>query len=346
MPVVLHILPQDGIGGAELAANSAARADESVHLHFLMPSANIARTVHPRIFHARSHVPFGLAALSSVVATIRRVKPDIVVFSLWKTFLAYMLVVLLFPGTRRAVMLHSERPAHALDRTCTAAMIRMAHLVWGDSASSLRRAHGTVAADRLREVSFLMDRLAGDCRTEPAPAFIYWGRLDPLKNIPLALELVKEVRDRFGSVSFVIIGPDAGSLDAARAKAAALGLEEDVTFLGYRTRDEIVAHARGARFFLQLSQQEGAAMSVMEAMQCGLVPVVTPVGQIAHYCRHMHDAVIFEDMTSTVSAIIDVLEDPEQYAEMNRAAAAKWTGTALYAEDFVAAASEAVGQPV
>ena len=38
-----------------------------------------------------------------------------------------------------------------------------------------------------------------------------------------------------------------------------------------------------ASFYLQTSKFEGFAMSVVESMMMGLVPVVTPVGEIGRY---------------------------------------------------------------
>lgn len=81
-------------------------------------------------------------------------------------------------------------------------------------------------------------------------------------------------------------------------------------------------------------------MSVVEAMQLGLVPVVTPVGEIANYCRHMENGIIHDDLASTAAAIEAVVADPERYAAMSRAAIETWRDAPLYADDFAAAADE------
>ena len=57
--------------------------------------------------------------------------------------------------------------------------------------------------------------------------------------------------------------------------------------------ENIVKHyAKKCSFFLQLSFYEGFAMSVIEAMQLGLVPVVTNVGEISNYCIDNFNGVI------------------------------------------------------
>jgi glycosyltransferase involved in cell wall biosynthesis len=170
--------------------------------------------------------------------------------------------------------------------------------------------------------------------------FVFWGRLTPLKNLLEAVDLISLLTDRHEDVSFVVIGPDAGCLSALESKIQLLGLKRQVELTGYRSQNEIAALAENASFFLQLSHQEGMAMSVVEAMQLGLVPVVTPVGEIANYCRHMENGIIHRDIPSTVAAIEAVVADPERYTAMSRAAIDTWRNAPLYADDFAAAAAE------
>jgi glycosyltransferase involved in cell wall biosynthesis len=85
---------------------------------------------------------------------------------------------------------------------------------------------------------------------------------------------------------------------------------------------------------------EGMAMSVVEAMQLGLVPIVTPVGEPARYCRNMENAVIFSDFDQAVDEVCRLIDEPELYAKVSRAAVATWTDAPIYADDFVAAATE------
>jgi glycosyltransferase involved in cell wall biosynthesis len=169
---------------------------------------------------------------------------------------------------------------------------------------------------------------------------VFWGRLTPLKNLRAALDLIYRIQRLHNDTIFTVIGPDSGTGNALHAKVAALRLTQQVTFLGYRSHDEIISLAATSSFFLQLSHQEGMAMSVVEAMQLGLVPVVTPVGEIANYCRHMENGIIYRDITSTVAAVEQIVADPARYRAMSRAAIETWRDAPLYADDFAAAAAE------
>ena len=83
-------------------------------------------------------------------------------------------------------------------------------------------------------------------------------------------------------------------------------------------------------------------MSVVEAMQLGLVPVVTPAGEIANYCRNGENSIFIEDETQALEDIKVILGASVKYRSMRENAIATWRGSPLYAESFIAAAKELV----
>ena len=120
-------------------------------------------------------------------------------------------------------------------------------------------------------------------------------------------------------------------------------LGNKVVFAGPMTMPEISAATAEASFFLQLSKQEGMAMSVVEAMQLGLVPVVTPVGAIKEYCRDEENALLFSGIEDTQSRIERVLADARQFQRMSRLATAQWADAPLYQDDLLIAARDVSG---
>lgn len=90
------------------------------------------------------------------------------------------------------------------------------------------------------------------------------GRLHPQKNWPLFLEVARA----FPEVDFVIAGtgPEEGRL---RAEAGG-----NVHFAGHRDPCEVLA---AADVFLLTSDYEGMPMTLLEAMACGVAPVVSAV---------------------------------------------------------------------
>lgn len=327
---VLHVIPEDGLGGAEIAARTAAaRVGESLQVASLTdgPPGDLPANVH----YLRG---------GSASALARRLQVEVAVFSLWKAIPALIMTRLTAPGIRTVLFLHSDRPVHLADRWLTALAARLADQVWADSPGSLKGRLGEAGLRKGRVISFVQHRPQPAPRGRPRPAFIYWGRLTALKRIDRAIRLFGRIAARHPDARLTLIGPDAGSRAELEALAGSLGLGERVVFTGPLDFDAIVDQAAGADFFLQLSDQEGAAMSVIEAMQLGLVPVVTPVGQMAAYCQPMESGVIFRTEDQAAADIERLLADDKLFNHVAISACNRWTGTRLYDQDFMAAAEE------
>ena len=69
-------------------------------------------------------------------------------------------------------------------------------------------------------------------------------------------------------------------------------------------------------------------MLVAEAMQIGLVPVVTPVGEIARYSVDGKNAVCVQKDDAAVDALMDLLSDMGRYKRKSHAAAEHWQARA------------------
>src|SRR5690606_20910101 len=125
-------------------------------------------------------------------------------------------------------------------------------------------------------------------------------------------------------------GPDSGSRAALRMWCEKAGIANAVDFAG--PMDEAgIREASGRNcFYLQTSSYEGMAMAVVEAMQLGLVPVVTPVGEIGRYCRTGVNAVVVEDDNKAVDAIAALLEDPAAWRLLRQGALQTWQGRPIY----------------
>src|SRR5690606_5104555 len=139
---------------------------------------------------------------------------------------------------------------------------------------------------------------------QPDPRFIFWGRLAAQKNLPRAIGLFHRIWKNRPQARFTIIGPDSGALAELQGSCDALGLGSAVYFAGAMDFSNILDQARVHAFYLQTSSYEGMAMSVVEAMQLGLVPVVTPVGEIGRYCRGGVNAVLVDDDEEAAAIIM------------------------------------------
>jgi glycosyltransferase involved in cell wall biosynthesis len=80
-------------------------------------------------------------------------------------------------------------------------------------------------------------------------------------------------------VTFAAPGPE---LDAVRALADDLlpaGLRERVEFLGGVSHEHLVENLQSAHIYVSLSRSDGTSMSLLEALSCGLFPVLSDIPQ-------------------------------------------------------------------
>ena len=341
MTGLLHVLPHDGVGGAEIAARQAAEAapDQVTVAVLTGPVLGPAR---PNRFSLNGLGP--LDPVAAIRAGLLALDRPVAVFSLWKSAPAMLAAAVLSPRTRRVLFLHSDRRVHLADRIATWVQARLAHEVWADCRRSLEGLGPLMPAGKpTRVISFMARRLSAPVRTAPRPRFIFWGRLTPLKRIDRAIALFAAVaRDR-PDASFLIIGPDDGSETDLRARVQALGLDSQVTFAGPKSLDEIADLAAAHDFFVQLSEQEGAAMSLIEAMQLGLVPVVTPVGEMGSYVKPLETGVVYQGQDQAAADIGAILEDASLFHRIGAAAVDHWRGRRLYHQDLLAGAEALAG---
>lgn len=345
-PRIIHIVPHDGIGGVETAARimatAAAAPAAACDFQLLLIAGRSLVSGPARILQSPFRYPLNPLAQIRAVRLCLQQRPDVLVCSLWRSVGVALAVRLFRPRTRLAFFLNLDRPAHAVDAVASWVAIRAADEVWADSRATLEaRLRGRTKPSRV--ISFVTDRLSpnGANGALPQPRFVSWSRLNRQKGIDRALRFVAELSRRGLSPSFDIWGPDDGELVRLRALARHLGIGGLVRFPGPADRDALPAIASDAGFFLQLSRSEGMAMGVVEAMQLGLVPVVTAVGEMPFYVRDGVNGLIVdgEDPGEAADRMVRLLERPDEYAQMRARVLAHWRDAPLYAADVCRAAA-------
>lgn len=344
MRKVIHLLPYDGLGGAELAAHSMACkpiGDLDFRLHFIFPGVQT---------QSQRRATFNPLAFASAARGIIREDPDVLIVSLWRSCVVGLLVKLFRPRVRLSVFIHNSVDAHRVDSAATRLAMRFADAIWADSEASIRKRFRHRPRAPVTVISFLTRRqeplVVDDSPGSIRPAFIFWGRLAAQKNLGRALLLFAQVHRARADATFDVIGPDAGELSKLLSLTRDLGLTDAVRFLGPLDFPGIRSRAKDHAFYLQTSDYEGMAMSVVEAMQLGLVPVVTPVGEIGTYCRDGHNAVIVQDPAAAAARVISLLGNPGAWRELRSGAIATWKSCALYRDDVASACRRLTGMDV
>lgn len=338
---VVQLIPFDGIGGVEVAARSLAGggyAGFEFHKYFLAAKAGTQTSAFQHCGE-RGSVD-DPRTYSRAIGWLLKFKPDVVIASLWRSCLVLALLKIVRPRTKTVVFLHFTKDVHFLDKVFTRLAMRIATEIWTDSEATRLGRIPKRLLHRSRVISFMVQPVLPRPISCVAPRFIFWGRLQAQKGLALALELFARIRLEFPDAKFAVVGPDGGQRNELLEQAGRLGLFGSVEFHGPMSRPQIVQLAAEHSFYLQTSIMEGMAMSVVEAMQLGLVPVVTPVGEIANYCTDSVSAVFVTDIQQTAHRLRELLENPEAFSRMASAAQTVWQGRRLYRDDVLAACGE------
>lgn len=341
MKTVLHLIPYDTVAGVETAARTVPARWPGVR--FLR--GYLVRKTPVQVFEGDWHGPAvtenSPRAQWQLLRFAWSARPDLVIGSLWRVAPVLIVLQWLRPQMKSVLFLHLARDVHALDWLLNRLAMWRATEIWADSRASLEARVPARWRGKGRVLSFMTappDLAPRDDSRPPAPDFVFWGRLQPQKDLPRALDLFAALHRQMPQARFTIFGPDRGEGPRIRARIAELGLAEAVDLAGPLDHEALFARARGASFYLQTSREEGMAMSVIEAMALGLVPVVTPVGEIAHYATDGANALhVTASPEAEAARLLALLDDPARYRAMARAARATWAGQRLYAQDFTAA---------
>ena len=173
----------------------------------------------------------------------------------------------------------------------------------------------------------------------PTKNFIFWGRLHKHKGLEQSIKIFYDIKGDFPDARFTIIGPDGGMKKKLLELTKHLNLTDSVSFVGEKTFSEIKTLAGNASFYIQTSILEGMAMSVVEAMQLGLIPIVTPVGEIKNYCKDNFNAIFASNNHSPNDQVLKLYSDKEIFEQTRKNAIDTWLEQKIYSDSLMDAAS-------
>lgn len=343
-----------GIGGAELACVSAL---PSLHRRFDLrvyvlggPNSvlleGLGDEIIGRMKFYRFNVYSMLFMLPVIVGSLWAFKPDIVISSLWRS----AVVGWLYKRFRRRVtyflLMHSSEFFHRADRFFTTRAMYVSDAVFADSQATGSFAKRIVGEHiDIHVLSYLLDAppaVLPQHQFSSAKHFLFVGRLNEVKRVPLAVKAIAALRAAGVDACLHIYGRDDGDWANVEKTISRYGLQQYVVLKGELNPKEKHNIFSSYGYYIQLSAQEGMAMSVAEAMQHGAICIVTPVGGIAQYAIDGISA-IFVDPTdeatwnSSMQRIIDVVDDTTRCRAMSVEAFKTFRDTPVFADTLIEA---------
>lgn len=188
--------------------------------------------------------------------------------------------------------------------------IRADLLRWGVSEARIATIpNGVMVSDETCEIS---------AKGRELTLFVYAGRLDTEKAVDILLKSFARLQRKAWRLD--ILG-DGECLADLKELAQSLGLTGNVAFHG--AVPNVQDWFRQAEFYVSSSLSEGMSNSLLEAMSCGTIPLVTKVGGVADAvidgeCGLLVSPGDVEDFSRILERALDLL--PAQRMEMSNRA--------------------------
>ena len=339
-----HLLPHNGVGGVEIAASSMAQNANPARFRLFLIARQVdgSGSTSPTSGYRSALSPLSWIRVARDISVFN---PDVLIFSLWKSVPPAFLAKLMRPRMRLAYTLNLAQPDHLVDRVASTAAFLIVDEVWSDSEATERNRKPSGIKGRL--LRFILTNPTAATGASPRPMFVTWCRLNPQKGLDRAIKLMAELRKIGINPQFDIYGPDDGEGKKLQSLVNELDLSQNIAFKGVTSPAEIAVISNHYSFFLMPSRMEGMAMSTVEAMQLGLVPIVTAVGEMARYVRHQENGLIVDpdQLGETAKALRRMIDTPDDYARLRKAALAQWRNSPTYQQSVDAAIRALAGEP-
>lgn len=274
---------------------------------------------------------------------VLRFKPDVLISSLWRANLIGSLSKLLRKRIRFITFIHSTKFFHFFDKIISLIALRIADKVFVDSIASKNRIMKIRRNLDCEIISFVICSNETNLklsRIEKKARFLFIGRINWVKNIPLAVRFVKELRSLGVDLEFDVYGPDDGDLRNVIHEIEKQDAHLYVHLKGVLDTQDKYALFFNYHFYIQFSHFEGMAMSVVEAMQYGLVCIVNPVGEIPSYTRDMKSAIYVNTELGSFSIedlyrVKNVVDDPKLFNYISKSGASSVKNKIKYKDSLV-----------
>lgn len=148
------------------------------------------------------------------------------------------------------------------------------------------------------------------------------GRLNHGKGYPDVIEAMGRLASREETVPELVIagdGPFRGSLED---QARTAGIRDRITFLGFRSQEELIPLYRDASVFVLPSRHEGLPTVLLEAMACGCPILATNVSGSSEVVTDGENGVLVPpgQPDRLADALSSLLQDPDRRAKFGRRA--------------------------
>jgi glycosyltransferase involved in cell wall biosynthesis len=223
-----------------------------------------------------------------------------------------------FAGSLAEFQDASTPAARAFRAARDAALGRAAHVVTPSSFLRDLAVRWGVASARVTVLPNPVPPFTGSDPVKVSDTFVFAGRLTAAKSLEVALAALAQV----DGATLGVVG-DGEERARLERRAAELGLDGRVRFLGSQPRERVLALFRGAEAAVLSSAWENFPHSVVEALAVGTPVIATAVGGVAEVVEDGANGLLVEpgDVAAFAGALRRFLDDDALRGRLRAAAA-------------------------
>ena len=155
----------------------------------------------------------------------------------------------------------------------------------------------------------------------PADYLLFVGTLEPRKNLPrllTAYAAMLQADPTKKQYKLVLAGSDGWGKETLSEQITALGLQQQVIFLGYVNDNDLPGLYAGATLFIFPSLHEGFGLPPLEAMACGTPVLTSSNSAMSEICGDAAAYVDPRDEDAMTRTLCELLDNRHQLIRLGR----------------------------
>lgn len=325
---VLHVVPSLNIGGVEVG--------------LLRSHSELQKSITFQVFSVKGPGRLKLPSLSWVEAMkliIRKQeRPQVVVTSLWLGHTVGFLLAAIY-GVRWIPFFHSARSEGVWRDAILRGAASLSQFAFFDSVATLQY-FGTHDSSRSQIIPYRFVSPNRDTEFDDGRYFtcIFVGRLSPEKRPDLLIEYLVHLQRLLPDFRALVLA--AGEKDVQDDFSALLQSKGVVADVRANVPPlTVVDLLCQSALYLSFSDYEGFGMATVDAMSCGCIPVVRPVGEIASYVDEGCGILVNDTSPEGISAVVEqsvaLLKDADSLRTFSKRSRLNVSRYSLYTESYL-----------